>query len=573
MQRGFRLLAVCIGAALAAAPVASAPKKKKTAFEELLKERAKTDYPALQAAALQRYKLAPDDRLAAFVVSRDIRIADVPAMTLVLNDMAAVLLRPWTATKPPIRVYVMADSREIAEAYSAGAIVISTGMIERMQSANALAAVLAHEIAHVLEQHEVSREKLKKAMIVAVGASSSVGVYASQGGAAKPGTAATGQLTAGSQNLLVTSYASQALLSDAMAPQMKAGQEYEADRIAADLLVLSPFSAEGEAEFFETLAKAESTRSEELESSAALISALTASRLEATVGSSGDAGKLAAGVGGLFAEAGIGGVFRKIGNDSSGEADAEKRKAKFQEYATVYGGEYPLQDEKNPEYLALAARLAAVRKSKAWAGAVQSSKAGSEAHRALLANAKAVEAASIGQPLPGPPPVLPRFASLTDNPQVPPLYDTKGALALREGQLKVAISLLEAGAQNRLFPRSGHERLAEAYLRQRDSRNAGRAIDRGVARAGEDEMFLNLMVWKAVLDNNAAKAETLAARCLVENDGAQWGVCRTRLGYDPSCKARTPEGELAFAAAKTGKGFLGAVNLAKLMRKPQDSCS
>lgn len=564
--------ALAVAALLLPGAPALAQKKKKTELEQLEKQEAKTDYAALQAKALERYAKAPDDRLAAFIVSNDIRVADVPGMTKLLNDLAATLLAGWTGPKLPYRVVVTADSVPVALAHSVGVIEISTGMIERLGSGNALAALMAHELAHVLARHESNREKTAKLLETLVGATSSVGVYASQG-KVQTTVKGTATLTPQSQNLLVASYSSQAMLSDAMAPQMKSGQEIEADRIAADLLAKSPFSADGQAEFFETLAKAEAARSARLDTSATLITALTSDRMQSAVAGGDQTKKLAAGLGTGLVALLTTGLFKDIGGKSGGEADPAKRLAKYQEYAEVYGGEYPLQDEKNATYMGFQQRLAMIRKSKGWTSAVTAAAKASEAHRALVTIDLANAAKAAGKPFAETVPPMPASAALPNDPQIPGLYHTKGLLSAREGQLATAQKLLETGAQSRLFPRSGHHLLGGLYLALGNGKQAGFAIDRGIARAGREREFLDLKVGAAMLGGQLAQAETLAARCLSEGGESLYSACRARLGYDAACAAKTPEGKMAFDVARTGKGLKDATNLALQLDRKGGACA
>jgi hypothetical protein len=390
-----------------------------------------------------------------------------------------------------------------------------------------------------------------------------------QGGA--KGTTTT--LTPESQNLLVASYSSQAMLSDAMAPQMKSGQEIEADRIAADLLAKSPFSADGQAEFFETLAKAEAARSAKLDNSAALISGLTSERMQKAVAGGDDVKKAAAGLGAVLVSALATGLFKDIGGKSGGEADPKKRLEKYQEYAEVYGGEYPLQDEKNAVYLGYQQRLAAIRKSKGWLAAVASAAKASNAHRALVTIDLANAAKAAGKPFTDPVPPMPMAASLPADPLVPGIFHTKALLSLREGQIAAAQKLLETGAQNRHFPRSGHHLLGAVYLAQGNGKLAGTAIERGIIRAGREREFLDLKVGMAMLGGQLAQAESLAARCLSEGGESLYTACRARLGYDAACAAKTPEGKMAFAAATTGKGLKDATNLAQQLDRKGGACA
>jgi predicted Zn-dependent protease len=87
-------------------------------------------------------QLAPAERLC-----RD------PARQRRLDEIAGVLLRTRPDTRYPFRVSVVNHPVVNALAAPGGAIVVFHGLLERTESAEELAGVLAHEIQHVLHRH------------------------------------------------------------------------------------------------------------------------------------------------------------------------------------------------------------------------------------------------------------------------------------------------------------------------------------------------------------------------------------------------------------------------------------
>jgi beta-barrel assembly-enhancing protease len=70
-----------------------------------------------------------------------------------IDEIVAVLLRPLPDARYPFRVTVVDQPMVNAFATPGGFIVIFRGMLERTESAEELAGVLAHEIQHVLHRH------------------------------------------------------------------------------------------------------------------------------------------------------------------------------------------------------------------------------------------------------------------------------------------------------------------------------------------------------------------------------------------------------------------------------------
>jgi predicted Zn-dependent protease len=70
-----------------------------------------------------------------------------------IDEIVAVLLRPLPDARYPFRVTVVDHPMVNAFAAPGGAIVVFRGLLERTDSAEELAGVLAHEIQHVLHRH------------------------------------------------------------------------------------------------------------------------------------------------------------------------------------------------------------------------------------------------------------------------------------------------------------------------------------------------------------------------------------------------------------------------------------
>lgn len=547
--------------ALFLAPPALGQRKKPTELERELKNAATRDYAAAARPFLAPYARAAGDQRTAYLVDNNWHVSDAPAMTTLLNDMAAVLLRGWTGPRPDIRIVVQADGTPGAYADGPALVKISFGMIEKLGSADLVAAAIAHEIAHVLLGHAEQRKRTETILRAGIGLASSGAVYASLGQASSPkapnaaprakAAPAHVTLTSDVADRMITGYLADVIASDVLIPVAKGRQEFEADRLAADLLVISPFPADTQAAALTTVADAEIAAAQRLGRLSDVLTGMTAYKLLSKAAGGND---LAQGVAVLGA--GGAGVALKCGIDwlgriASGEADADERRKKFREYGRVYGPDgYPLADERNAELLAFRSRFDAIRAQPAWKALVRAASQAADARRALEYPATRDAAKGCGKSEimvePGP---LPTASSIVGHPQVPSTYLVRGLVAIRANQYSVALAALEAGANHPAFPVVGYQQLAQLHIHARDTRGLRAAIDRGRVRAGRDRALLPHMVALAALEGKAADAEKLAARCLSEGGADTYMLCQGYIGYNAACSPRTDEGRLAFAGA------------------------
>lgn len=561
------LLALALATGLAGPVLAQG--KGKTELEKELKAAQKRDHAAIRAQALAPYALPGADPLTAFILDNQIALVNQPETTAFLNEMAQLILAGWDAPKPDIRVVITAETGWRAFAWAPGLVTISAGMLAELPNVNALAAVLAHEMAHVLLAHAAQRDRTQRLLATAVSLGSSAPVYAGvaqQKGVTK-GAGKTGQLnikvTPQMQATMVTGFAADAVLTDTFLPIAQARQEYEADRIAVDLLAKSPFSADGQADLFHRLATAEAEAGERMQKATDATSALIGARvLGAMPAAKSDVQSGVNAVAALGAAAGVQAVLGAIGKRASGQASADERRKRYTDYAKVYGGEYPLADESAPAFTQAQARFEGLRKSPGFVAAlasVRSSQAVMEGFRAREAAARAqVAGASMVVAAPTP---LPPAASLATNPQVPISFLARANLLDLEGRPAEARKSLEAGAALPGFPLRGWQRLGEHQLAARDFAGLSRTIETGSRRAGRDTPFLPLMTALAAAQQQPAEAEVLAARCLEQGGARLYVGCEAKIGYNVACAPRTEPGKAAFAQARTGQDFRDLLQL------------
>ena len=564
--------AVLLLAALALAlpgPALAQKGKGKTEIEKEEKDAAKRDYAAISAKFLERNAAAADP-LSGFIAENRIEVANIPEMTALLNDMAQLILAQWNGPKPTIRVVLTASPRPTAFAYGSGLITLSTGFVERLPSVDAVAAVLAHEIAHVLLRHDDRRRDTERTLTMVTGLASSGVVYgkaAQESNAAKKGakgvqSTVSFTMTPAIRNRLVTGYAADAILAESFLPIAKTKQEYEADRLAVDLLVRSPFAADGQAELFETLATVEAAAGERISKAGDLIGALTTEMTFGKADGRSDTANKGAAAGAILAGAAAKAVFTRVAGKSDGEADAGKRRQAYLDYARVYGGEYPLANAGDPQVKAFAARLTTVKAGPGWKGALASIEASAKLKEAIRAMGEAERARASGtsQIVAAPAP-LPAAATIPTHPQVPLSFWARGVASLFEGKPAETLKSLDSGSRLPNFPLDAYRDLAHLHFQSRNLPRLTAVIEQADRLVGNDMAMLDFRVGAAMLANQPEQAEVLAARCLKDGKAEAYAACTQKLGYDAACAPRTDGGKLAFQEARTTKGLQGALQV------------
>lgn len=113
--------------------------------------KAKLDYISLNDWLIHR----ANDNLPKDIYDRGF-IIDKPAVLKPLYDITNRLLENWPGTVPPIAIFIRADTKSStygAEALIANEVLIYYGTLINIDSDDELAAIIAHELAHVLLGH------------------------------------------------------------------------------------------------------------------------------------------------------------------------------------------------------------------------------------------------------------------------------------------------------------------------------------------------------------------------------------------------------------------------------------
>lgn len=170
-------------------------------------------------------------------------LVHLPGFSTYANEVLERLKSASGITDIPGKVLVAANDQLDAGSSADGNITLSLGYIRSLKSEDELAAVLAHELAHVLLRHHDSNFIGRAHKQVALLLNSGMAVRNVFEKAT--GQAATAALTPSQQRALGKMELTIKLNDKALHPAWKRGQEYEADRLGMDLLVKAGYSYVG----------------------------------------------------------------------------------------------------------------------------------------------------------------------------------------------------------------------------------------------------------------------------------------------------------------------------------------
>lgn len=154
-----------------------------------------------------------------------------------LNGIRERLLAASGISEVPGKVLVVANTAYMAKASADGNIYISMAWLPDVQLEEELAAIVAHELAHVLLKHQstniigLTQKRLQSAHELLLGGKMSV--------------TKTSQLGQGDQKALLAAQLSVELIDKVAMPAWNRRQETEADLLGLDLLVRAGYSLEG----------------------------------------------------------------------------------------------------------------------------------------------------------------------------------------------------------------------------------------------------------------------------------------------------------------------------------------
>lgn len=534
--------------------------EKKREWTKVVRDLADVNFEIRFAERLKAYSEFSGDRRSAYVVSNNLPVVDSPQMRSMLDGAATRLLENWPGARPRVSFHILADSVPDARAYGSGVIVLSTGLLDKIPDQNALAFILAHELAHILADHEGKRQKLVDTAKTVSEVTTSALVYKD---ALRGSSFQNNQLQLKSHSstvdLLVMSYATDALATDVLAPVVGRGQEYDADKIAVDLLVMAGFAPDACYSAIDLLLKSENKPHQRIDRMRALLTALMMSKVvdDSKQGQEKQLNQVLAVGAGLL----TGAATKVVDLFAGGEADPDERREKFQAYRkAAYNDAFP--PAMPDRVLALKTALQQGKNAPGWSTLVAAAEKASAA-RSLMKDVGAAKANNLAQPdKPLPVPTLPASATVPADVRVPLTMELRGDLAQVLENKAVAIREWQGATRSSWASKSLYQKLGRAYLEVQNRQQLAAVISMGKARSGDPRDFLDLEVGAARLNNNMVLAEKLTARCLREGGVDLYTRCALIIGYDAACSPRTEEGKPVLAAARLENNFTGLLNVA-----------
>ncbi|NIO04309.1 MAG: M48 family metalloprotease [Proteobacteria bacterium] len=128
-------------------------------------------------------------------IQSQMEIVQVPSIQVYIDSLGERLVSSASTSEFPIRFFIIKRSEPNAFAIPGGRIFVTTGLIRLVDSEDELAAVLSHEIAHVVRRHIAQRIEASKRLNIATlaGALAGILIGGSGGGAIMAGSLALGE--------------------------------------------------------------------------------------------------------------------------------------------------------------------------------------------------------------------------------------------------------------------------------------------------------------------------------------------------------------------------------------------
>ncbi|MFD2403867.1 M48 family metalloprotease [Novosphingobium soli] len=507
------------------------------------------DFASEQDKALARYDLPPDKRYS-YAIDHNLWVTEASRFERYVGLISNRLLTCWKGSVPPIRIVIDGHAEPMAFAHDSGVIRLSVGLLNEAENTDALAFTVAHEIAHVLYEHQAKRSRLKSTIERGFGALSSLIIIGRElqieSGSNKLDIRFRSEF--GSTGLLLSGYSIQSLSNDAIVPFRRAGQEFEADRLAYDLVNCAKFSASGADAAVLLLGKAEQPDLRALAFAARLGAAYLTSQVVKTKDDDDLGSKLMALAAGWAINQTLDGVVKTLAAELAKAMGGEKRAAKLADYVkksyAARADAMPLADT----------RLSELRQDPYWISLVQSAKRASaideQARSALLT-------VPVGQPLPDLSAAQTFSAGTIVDPRLPVSYAQYSGSRYAAGDFATQRQALKAGSRLKWGYRDLLIDAGKADYAARDVAALQATLGVGRERLGNVPELLPLDVRVALLRDDAEGAEKLAATCLEKGGDGLYAQCALPMGYDPACNPRTEGGKArlqqAVAARSTGK--------------------
>ncbi|MBP8295584.1 MAG: M48 family metalloprotease [Burkholderiales bacterium] len=485
---------VCFGAA--SAPATAAPQP-----------------PATQSKAAR-----VDDAERAYL-SRFYVFVDSAAIDAYLRDVAAKLLatRGKGDAVPDILVY--SSDEFMASTDASGNLLVSTRALRDLESEDELAALLSHELSHLVLRHN-ERKSAMRNFPVGVETAGWVATAADQmqGGTGGAATRAGGRLDAFGNDALSNTQIASLVWSDILMPGWSRAQEREADRSGFDMMRTAGYDAAAFGTLFSKLQAAQARRSERLRRLQRVAEQKLAKRT--TDDEDGPIAELTAKVKTKSEELAIDAVFDRLTRFASGYDPPERRQELLAAHADEQGG----SRDKRPR----SPRFRAQLRAGSGGAVLAADRAAIRVLAALNAGRRAEAAKAIA-------PLLPTAPG--GRPMTPHLNLALGAWYQSSGN--------PGAAELRALDWLGARRPpAQAYLwratypwKRKEYSKVVTALEDGRRRIGSGASFLPLLVTTAKSQGDEGRAEKYTLECAAEdrrNPGAMMSAITFRGSVAPS---------------------------------------
>jgi predicted Zn-dependent protease len=449
------------------------------------------------------------------------------------------LLAGWGGPHPKMRIWITADPGLEAESNSAGDLFLARGWFDEVESEDEVAAVLAHEIGHVLLGH-FSRDEEHQRNLTAVSGAATAASTAFTIGSLRPqgsGTSATlgvgdqGKLNHQIRDAAMIKFAIDELSDVAINAPWAREQEDKADLLGIDLLYRANYNVLAMRDVLQRLAAYEKTADQKVDTLAITYDDTLKQSLE-----SGDRQTM---ITALTDKAGIWlWSTMNSANDRFVRAHPDTQ-ARLDDVAKYIGREYEDDQGPKPNVASLKKILAdkavhAILADHADAAQASGLTDAKDRSRRLSMATRAARQGGSSAPFP----LRVMAQSLNDS----------GSSAKALGFYRRAANSADASFATMTM-------LAGAYANARDFAKADGVLDEAVARFGSREAVYPMRIMVDLKQGDQKGADAVLQQCLgVQNEGLA-KQCKTAHGDDCDkleCRFKGGTNELKAAAPKIG---------------------
>ncbi|MEQ1888717.1 MAG: M48 family metalloprotease [Alphaproteobacteria bacterium] len=429
-------------------------------------------------------------------------VAD-PPLDIFLNKIKDKLLKVSPLPNCPIHVYVIPQEHFAASAAADGGIFLPMGLLRDLKSEDEIAAVLAHEITHVLKNHHKSDDFLKAQQGMLKAGETLMGAYSAVQQVSGIAPAIDGQT---SMNIAEAVYA---VSENVIAPNWTSGQEDEADLMGADLFIAAGYNKAAIATMMAKLEDWEKKIAKRDKAKDQFVQASLQANAMSIAGAAGSAmaAPSAANIGGMLARLAPGAITAIAGsNKGEDHRPVSERKADVIQYLGAFYKTSPRPP------------LGAAQWDQQRALPVFSHYASASKARVLMEAGQLEQASKLAQEAVSGPTAAHAYPQLT-------LYE----VANRQGRPD-AVSHLDAILRNPLPPIAGYRYAAAHAIKTGNTPQAAGFVDEANRRYDTPVSFIPEAIRLYQQTGHQEKVPPLLARCQMKGDKATYAVCQSAAG-------------------------------------------